>query len=443
MTLPPTAVAIGLLLIFPIAILLFSLLPPRRAVIATLLTGWCFLPHGAIVIRGFPDFDRLSAPALAILLCILLFDSQRLLAFRFTIWDLPMIVYTISPLLTAISADLGLKPGISAMTSTLTVFGLPYLFGRLYIRGAEGFKDLALGIFIAGVVYVPLCLLEVRLSPMCHKLVYGFRPTRMVHLKRYGGYKPLVFMQGGVMLGFWMALATAVGAWAAFTRRKLFGVSTGLLVVSMIVTTALCRSIAALVMLMMALGCLVWVRYVRTWTPIWVIVIAIPVYAVLRIMGLLETEVVQGFALGIFDENRAGSLWYRLTNEDLVIEKVLQRPLLGWGSGKAHVFDPVTGAQLTVIDGFWVITLGERGFVGLSAFLASALLPVVLVLTRAPARMAFHPTVAPAVGLATAALLFSVDCLPNATLNPVVPIIWGALGSSFSWAFQPRQPAGP
>ena len=44
---------------------------------------------------------------------------------------------------------------------------LPYLVGRLYLTDAEGLREFALGIIIGGVCLIPLCLFEIKMSPVC------------------------------------------------------------------------------------------------------------------------------------------------------------------------------------------------------------------------------------------------------------------------------------
>ena len=51
---------------------------------------------------------------------------------------------------------------------------------------------IAVGIFIGGLVYAPLCLIEMRLSPQLHRWIYGYMANAFAHSVRGEGYKPTV-----------------------------------------------------------------------------------------------------------------------------------------------------------------------------------------------------------------------------------------------------------
>ena len=65
----------------------------------------------------------------------------------------------------------------------------------------------------AALIYAPLCLLELRLSPQLHRWVYGYHQHDFVQTMRDGGYRPMVFMEHGLMVSFWMAAAALTAFW--------------------------------------------------------------------------------------------------------------------------------------------------------------------------------------------------------------------------------------
>ena len=72
--------------------------------------------------------------------------------------------------------------------------------------------------------------------------------------------------------------------------------------------------------------------------------------------------------------------------EDMLIDKALERPALGWGRfGGSRVLDD-SGKDITVTDGLWIILLGITGYAGLATLGIGMLLPVVFLLRRYPAR---------------------------------------------------------
>jgi hypothetical protein len=66
----------------PLTLLLFMALPPQRAVIIGVVGGWLVLPPASIPIPGFPDYDKIMAPIASVILATLIFQPNRLLAFR-------------------------------------------------------------------------------------------------------------------------------------------------------------------------------------------------------------------------------------------------------------------------------------------------------------------------------------------------------------------------
>src|SRR5262249_19226673 len=134
----------------PLIILLFAVFPPRRAAIAALIGCWIFLPLTGYQFEGWPDYSKMVAAPLGVLLGILFFDARRLFAFRFRWVDSIMIIWIVLQFVTSLLNDLGAYDGLSAVLSQLFLVGLPYFFGRLYLLTLDDLKEFALGIVIAG-----------------------------------------------------------------------------------------------------------------------------------------------------------------------------------------------------------------------------------------------------------------------------------------------------
>jgi len=82
----------------PVTLLLFLLLPPRRAVLISMLGAWMFLPMAAgYKFGGLPVIDKTSVCSVAALLGVALFDFGRLQSFQFRWFDLPILVWTLVP----------------------------------------------------------------------------------------------------------------------------------------------------------------------------------------------------------------------------------------------------------------------------------------------------------------------------------------------------------
>src|SRR5215212_5826155 len=179
------------------AVALFALMPPRRALAVGFVVGWLFLPQLALPLP-FVKWDKHSATSVGAFLGVLIFDSGRLKAFRPTLVDLPMAVWCFVPYSAAVSNGLSPYDGSAASATQMVVWGVPYLLGRCYYADFLGLRGLAVWIFVAGVVYVPFCLFEKALSPQLHFMTYGFHQHDFNQVVRMGGYRPMVFMEHGL-----------------------------------------------------------------------------------------------------------------------------------------------------------------------------------------------------------------------------------------------------
>jgi O-antigen ligase len=142
---------------------------------------------------------------------------------------------------------------------------------------------------------------------------------------------------------------------------------------------------------------------------------------------LIETE---DAITEMFNKDRAQSMLYRLVQEDKLLEKVALRPWFGWGGeGRGRIFNPRTGKNVSVVDGLWILTLSDRGFFGLAVLCAAFLLPAARFAWYYPANQWAHPGLAPAAVLALVLVLWMIDNLSNAMIDPLFILGAGALTS--------------
>lgn len=404
----------------------FALLGPRQVVLPALLAGWLFLPH----FDGRFDFLVLHSKAAfvstIVLLGCLVFDTGRWRRFRPRLLDLPMAVLCLAPFATALHNNLGAYEGLAATVDAATSWGAAYLLGRRYLGGPRRVRDLAVALAAAGLVYVPFCLWEIRMSPQLHHWLYGFRAASFDTVFRFGGYRPEVFMQSGLAVGMFMASATLSAAWLWRTRAEeaVWRVPIPWACAVLGVTTLLCKSTGAILLLLAGLGALEATRRLRTPALILVLALAPAAYCAARISGW-DAEGLIDLSERIAEE-RAASVRYRVQNEHDLIHKAMLRPWLGWGRfGRSFVYDE--GGRMSAVDSMWIITLGVGGLASLVATGLVLALPALLLLRRYPARHWGHPRLAPAAALAVLVLLWAVDDLLNSMMSPVYPAIAGAL----------------
>ncbi len=427
----------------PVVLALFATLPARRAVITSFLVAWLFLPMAGFRLPGLPDYSKMSATCLGVLLGAAMFDSRRLMMFRPSWADIPMALWCLCPIVTSVKNGLGLYDGLSTAFATFVGWGLPYLIGRMYFADLQGLRALAVGVFVGGLIYIPFCLFEIRMSPQLHKLIYGYHQHAFMQTKRFGGWRPMVFMQHGLMVGMWMTAATLCGVWLWRSRAILHvgRVQASLLASAVGATALLCKSLGAAGLLVVGLATLWASSRLRTRIPLVALACVPLLYMGARLQGSWTGDRLVSM-VGSISADRAQSFGKRLSNEEQLIDRAMRRRWWGWGGhSRAHVVNEA-GKNIAVTDGLWIIALGQRGRVGLAAITAVTLLPGLLIL-RCPPRLWSHPTYAGAAALGVLMLLYSIDNLMNAMVNPIFMLGAGGLVSVFAVRAGLRAPAPP
>jgi hypothetical protein len=422
---------------------LFMLVPPRRAVLWSCLIAALFLPEGAYVFRGLPEYSKYSALSVVLLAAIAL-DGGRPLRVRLSWIDLPMAVWCIGRVATSLSNDLGLYDGLSNMLQWLVMFGLPYWLGRTYFSDADGIRELAQGIVIGGLLYLPLCLFEVRFSPQLHLNVYGYLTVPFYLLQRYGGYRPMVFMDSSLQVGMWMSAATVVAWWLGGSGavKRVLGVPTKWAAWALLVTTILCKTAGAITLALVGILLFSTARIGKRALPLAAALIVVGSYPVIRGLGILDAERILSAAGTVYDADRLRSLGVRLTSEDMYIDHAAERPLFGWGGyGRGDVV--VEGLGRSIPDGLWVIALSRAGWLAVAALIAMYLLPAYLLIRRERAAAWTRPGLAPAAALSVLLVLYWVDCLSNAMVTPVLVVAMGAGNGWFASARIAAKGAAP
>ncbi len=413
----------------PLVLLMFLIMPPRRAVITAFLAAWLFLPMASYSIEGLPDWSKMTATSFGVMAGVLLFDPASLSAFRAKIIDLPIIVWCLTPFIASVTNGFGVYDGVSAIVFKTIIWGLPYFIGRLYFSDLAGLRELAVGVFVGGLVYAPFCIIEVVLSPQLHRWVYGYHQHQFAQTMRLGGYRPMVFMQHGLAVGMFMISASLAGIWLWKTRsvHKVQGIPIAVLLVPLLIVTIAIKSLGALILLAVGLMALAATRYARTRALLIVLAIMPPLYIAAR--GFLGWSGRDLTAIAsLVSADRAASLEHRMVNEDMLTNKAKQKMLFGWASwGGSRVYNE-EGKDISTTDGMWIVAFGNYGVVGLSAFMLFIALPAWVLLRRARAPAWASSQMAPAAICATLLLLYSIDNVLNAMINPIFVLMAGGVG---------------
>lgn len=435
------------------AVAFFRLLSIERALAWTIIAGHLLLPSGTSVkFPMLPAIDRSLVPAAsALLLCAILAPRMTLRPDRMARgWQMVLLgllgLIVLTPLLTVVQNTQPVingkvfLPGLRLYDAynliSLIVFQLiPFWLGMRYLNTREGHRILMETIAIAGVIYTFPALLEIRISPQLHLWVYGFFPHDFIQSVRDGGFRPVVFLNHGLMVGifFSISIVSAIVLYREARREQKPAVGWLFAAVWLTGTLFLSKTLSALALSMVfATGAMLLGR--RTQIALGVAVASVVLlYPMLRGAGWIPVDTVHSIAQSI-SEDRASSLKFRLDNEDALLARANEKPLAGWGGwARNSIFDPVTGRMTSVTDGIWLIFIGVYGWLGYIGRFGLLTLPILYYAMR---QGSFgRSLITPGLVLVLATTL--VDLLPNAGLVGYVWLMAGALAGYLLW----QQPA--
>ena len=193
------------------------------------------------------------------------------------------------------------------------------------------------------------------------------------------------------------------------------------------VTSIACKTTTASLLIFTGMAAL-WISWrKKTKWVMWTLLSIAPIYYAVRTPDLWSGDQAVELVKLFINTERADSLAFRFVNEDLLIAKALHQPVFGWaGWGRNFVYNN-WGHQLSIIDGTWMVTLGQYGCVGLVLMATAILLPAVQFLRRFPIQQWGDPSVAPAAVIAVIVDLYLLDGLFNGMHNVIYIIAAGGL----------------
>lgn len=417
-----------------ISFLLFCLIDRRMAIGIALIGGWLLLPQASgYAFAGLPEYGRATAIILGPLVAIILFDSGRLLHTKWGILDLPMLIWCLSALPSSVSNGLGWYDGASGVLDQLTLYGIPYMFGRCYFDGH--YQDRLLYLIVAaGLLLIPLIAIELRLGPIFHRMVYGFEPFKWHQVWRLGWYRPPLFLRTGIALGAWMALCFVCALWAWRTRKfaSVLGVRMDLAVLSLLLVLLLMRALNGYVIALLGALTLIASGVLKQRVIALAFILAPVIYIGARVGLDWRADGIIAATESVSTE-RAESLQSRVGHEVLLIDHALERPVFGWGTYNRNrpTIDQdqwLEGmmSNRSVTDSLWIIALGQKGIVGLTSILAVLLVPALVVACRIPPMRWTLSTYGSTIAFGVVGVCYSYDALFNALHNPIVFTAVGA-----------------
>ncbi|NGP53703.1 hypothetical protein [Thioalkalivibrio sp. XN8] len=449
---------------------LFRMLPVPKALILSVLSGYLLLPSRTVVdLPLVPPLDKASVISLVALLLTQRMSLAHRDARRSSIRSLRsqsmkaglqaegasfngvplgrpgtrlffvfLLAVVLSPFLTVfrngdgvtagprIISGLSLYDGLS-MSINLFIAVIPFILGLRFVATRDEHRYLVTALAVAGVVYSFFVLFEFRMSPRLHIWIYGFFQHDWVQHIRGGGFRPIVFLEHGLAVGLFLATALLASS-GQFRVRATAGLAKGPWVVGGIwiaLALLLSRNLAAVVLVMVFVPAVLLLSVRNQLLLAAFVAVTFLSFPLLRGVGLVPIETIIS-AAEIVDERRAASLRFRLYHEDALLERALEKPLSGWGGwGRNRLYDEVSGRDLSVTDGAWIIVIGTYGWIGYIAQFGLVALPLIL-LWRQQRRQQdpFDPATAALAMIIALSLLYMI---PNDFRNPIFWLVAGAL----------------
>jgi len=435
-----------------LTIVLARVLPWPNAVIASLIGGYLLLPErGGINLPLLPAFEKDTIPALTLLLLALVmrpgqqggprvaatqpaFDARDGWLPKSITGVVLLAMLVTGAFLTALSngdsirfpdssfsiPGLGLYDGFSMIVTSVSLF-VPILLGRKYLAHPDAHRLLLMGLALSGLAYSLLALIEIRLSPQLSNWVYGFFPHGWEQHVRDGGFRPVVFLQHALWLAIFLSMAAIA---AAGLSRVMPGARLRWLLAAawLVMTIVLGKSLGSLAIALFLIPAALLLTARLQLLVAGCIAAAILTYPLLRGADLVPTRQILSVVENI-DPNRALSLQFRFFHEDQLIERANDRALFGWGGwGRNRVYDEA-GRDQSVVDGAWIVTIGQGGWLRYIGEFGLLALPVLLLALRRRSH-GIDPATA-ALCLVLAANM--IDLIPNGTRTPVTWLLVGAL----------------
>lgn len=453
----PNGFAYLMLFAWPlVALVLFRTLPIHKALIWTMLGGYLVLPSATgVKLPMIPALDKHSIPALsALVFCQLYAPRPRTTPGqpRTSPWTKERAVVTgllvllvgaafLTVLMNSEPIFFGPRfiPGLRlydafSMLSGAAISILPFLLAWRYLNTPEAHREILRAFALGGLAYSLPAMIEVRLSPQLHTWVYGFFPHDFIQHIRAGGFRPVVFLNHGLMVGifFCLSILAALALWREARREGRPATGWFCTALWLTITLVMVKSVGALTISLM-LGLIAGFAGRRMQIAVTAIVAAVVLlYPILRGAGFIPVDGVYNIALSVSEE-RAQSLKFRLDNEDELLARANEKPISGWGGwGRNHIYATDTGQMTSVTDGIWIILIGTYGWPGYIAHFGLLTLPILFYARRS---RYFGPSlITPGLILLLSAML--IDLLPNAGL---VPYVWMVAGALTGFVLQPAR----
>jgi len=391
----PNLFAYAMLFAWPLVVFaMFRRMRVERALVWAILGGYLILPPVvAIDLPLIPGLDKHAIPALSAFICILAMRGRGDFLPKSRAVRLLLVVAILSPFATVltnrepIAFANGALPGLrlydafSAIAYQFIGF-LPMLLARRVLATREGIREILVALVITGLFYSVPMVFEARMSPQLNIMIYGFFQHEFLQMMRFGGFRPIVFLQHGLWVALFtltaLAAAVACARMAPPKNRLRYIVAAGYLAVILVI----CRSVGPLVYAMALLPMVLLLAPALQIRIAAILAVVVVAYPILRGADLVPVATMLNYAERV-DADRALSLKFRFDQEAALLAHAERKPLFGWGAWQRNqILDQWSGRSISVSDGRWIIVLGIGGWIAFLAEFGLLALPLVLLATR-------------------------------------------------------------
>jgi hypothetical protein len=425
----------------PVMLGICFLLRPATAALVVALGAEMFLPEQVYFKLPFmPQFDKHNLPYLCLLVACLIRCPGRVTKLPKPRWIVVFAVLLIAGgVLTALTnrdslvtgggqvylPGLTLKDGFYMGIANFLGSFLPLYLGWALFRKPEDLDHLVAGLAIAGLVYIPFAMIELRFSPQWHAWIYGYHQHSFGQTIRWGGYRPMVFMSHGLALARFFLVGACCLIVLGRYRRSLLGLPIRFLAWTQVLVLLACKSTGAIVFALVGIPLLVWVKPKRQVAVASGLALVILLYPALRLAGVFPvTQMLE--AAGAVQADRASSLAYRFQNEDRLLERTRERIVFGWGEYDRNATFDEWGSKHSIFDGYWIIRMSVNGMVGFIASFVPLLLPIWRTRRLLPI-ITLEKDRRLVAGLAFVLALLALDLIPNGLWAYYPFLVAGAL----------------
>ncbi|WP_308515806.1 hypothetical protein [Sphingomonas flavescens] len=416
-------------------------MPFAKAVIWSLLGAYFLLPSALdIDLPLLPSLDKMSITAVAVLLLCWVYGAEAPRPTRSPMLYLFATAFIISPILTSFTNSYELSTAGKSIPGYYPLDGLkfagrnvlllvPMYIGSRFLSTNYARAALLKAMPAVALVYSLPMLFEIRMSPQLHRWVYGYFPHESFAQQiRGGGFRPVVFLNHGLALATFIALALLATVVLWRMKARIFGQAPALVAPYIGGLLILCKSLGPVIYTVIFAPVIMFLRP-RSWVKIVCAAsLFVCAYPFLRNNNLSPLDLVSKVASSV-SADRLASFDVRVENEDALLAKANEKPFLGWGGwGRNRIFDQWTGQDISVTDGGWIIYYGVFGWFGyLSLF---GLIAVASFRALKYIGKQMTPENLTRGGLALLMGVYVLDSIPNGAQLTLIFIIAGSIAST-------------